>query len=95
MSARLPVLAQTARSAATTSEWRVTLTAAIGEDLANKVNACSLDGGRLTVFTESSSWAARLRFALAEAESRLRELTPEIQSLAVRVRPAPRKANRA
>jgi hypothetical protein len=88
MSARLPVLAQTARSSASTSEWRVTLTGVLGPELADKVNACSLESGRLTVFTASSAWAARLKFALAEAEAELKALTPEIRSLVVRVRPA-------
>lgn len=61
---------------------------ALGPELANKVNRCTLDGGRLTVVAESSAWAARMRFALAEAEPRLRELVPELKELAVRIRPA-------
>jgi hypothetical protein len=61
---------------------------ALGPELANKVNRCSLEGGRLTVVAESSAWAARMRFALAEIEPRLRELVPEFKELAVRIRPA-------
>jgi hypothetical protein len=66
---------------------------ALGPELANKVNRCTLDAGRLTVVAESSAWAARMRFALAEIEPRLRELVPGFKELAVRIRPAstPRK----
>jgi hypothetical protein len=91
ISARLPALAQRARSAAETSEWQVAVMNALGKDLANKVNRCSLDSGRITVVAESPAWAARMRFALAEAEPHLRQLTPGYRELVVRVRPA-RKA---
>ncbi len=87
MSARLPALAQRALSTPETSEWHVTVMKALGDDLANKVNACSLDSGRITVLTESSAWAARIRFRLAEHEALLREKTPEYREFSVRVRP--------
>ncbi len=60
---------------------------ALGPELANKVNRCSLDAGRITVVAESSAWAARMRFALAEIEPALRELVPDFRDLSVRVRP--------
>jgi hypothetical protein len=69
---------------------------ALGPDLGNKVNRCSLDSGTITVIAESSAWAARIRFALAEADpelqSRLKVLldgkAPGFRELVVRVRPA-------
>jgi hypothetical protein len=61
---------------------------ALGPALANKVNRCTLDSGRITVVAESSAWAARMRFALAEAEPELRTLTPGFRELVVRVRPS-------
>jgi len=66
---------------------------ALGTELANKVNRCTLEGGRITVVSESSAWAARIRFALADVEPRLRELVPDFKELAVRIRPprTPRK----
>ena len=93
ISARLPTLAEGAPASAESSEWHVAVMNALGPELANKVNRCTLDGGRLTVVAESSAWAARMRFALAEIEPRLRELVPGLQELAVRSRPArtPRK----
>jgi len=61
---------------------------ALGPELANKVNRCSLDSGRLTVVAESSAWAARMRFALADLEPTLKGLVPDFRELQVRVRPA-------
>jgi hypothetical protein len=67
--------------------WQVAVMEALGPDLANKVNRCTLDGGTLTVFAESSAWAARMRFMLAEAEPELRAATPGFREVLVRVRP--------
>ena len=61
---------------------------ALGPELAVKVNRCTLDGGRITVVAESSAWAARMRFALAEIEPRLKEIVPGFRELAVRIRPS-------
>jgi predicted nucleic acid-binding Zn ribbon protein len=60
---------------------------ALGTDLANKVNRCSLDRGTLTVVAESSAWAARIRFALAEAQPAIASAVPDFKELVVRVRP--------
>ena len=68
--------------------WQVAVLNALGPDLANKVNRCSLDRGRITVIAESSAWAARMRFALAEVDATLRELVPGFRELKVKVRPA-------
>jgi hypothetical protein len=62
---------------------------ALGPELANKVNRCSLDSGRITVIAESSAWAARMRFVLAEIEPELRAVAPGFRELVVRVRPRP------
>lgn len=59
---------------------------ALGPDLANKVNRCSLDRGTITVVAESSAWAARMRFALAELDP-IAAVTPDFKELIVRVRP--------
>jgi len=61
---------------------------ALGPELGVKVNRCSLESGRITVIAESSAWAARMRFRLAEAEPELRAATPGYRELVVRVRPA-------
>ena len=87
ISARLPALAQRARSTPEASEWHVTVMNALGAELANKVNGITLNSGRITVIAESSAWASRMRFALAEAEPALRDVTPDFRELVVRVRP--------
>ena len=87
ISARLPALLQRALSAPEESVWQVAVMKALGTDQANKVNRCTLDSGRLTVVAESSAWAARMRFKLAEVEPELREVTPGFRELVVRVRP--------
>ena len=87
ISARLPTLAKRASETPEASEWQVAVMKALGPELANKVNRCSLDNGRITVVAESSAWAARMRFALAEIEPALRELVPDFRDLSVRVRP--------
>lgn len=87
MSARLPALTQRALSAPETSEWHVAVMKALGPELGVKVSGITLNSGRITVTAESSAWAARIRFALAEAEDSMREKTPEYAGFAVRVRP--------
>jgi hypothetical protein len=67
--------------------WHVAVMKALGTDLANKVNRCSLESGTITVVAESSAWAARMRFALAEAEPGLAAVTPGYRDVLVRVRP--------
>src|SRR3954468_12282915 len=87
ISARLPALAQRALSAPETSEWHVTVMKALGPELANKVNGITLNSGKITVLADSSAWASRMRFVLAEIEPAVREVTPGFRELVVRVRP--------
>ena len=87
ISTRLPALAQRALSTPEASEWHVTVMKALGAELANKVNGITLNMGRITVIAESSAWASRMRFALAEAEPTLRDVTPDFREVVVRVRP--------
>src|SRR5262245_59067426 len=58
ISARLPTLVESALAAAGPSEWQVAVLKALGPELSNKVNRCSLDSGKITVIAESSAWAA-------------------------------------
>jgi hypothetical protein len=86
ISARLPALAQRALKSPEASEWHVAVMKVLGPELANKVNRCTLERGRLTVIADSPAWAARMRFALAEPGPELAGL-PEVRELVVRVRP--------
>jgi hypothetical protein len=67
---------------------------ALGPELANKVNGTHLDGGTITVNAESAAWAARMRFALVEAEAEIGRLVPGFRALKVRVRPSRPGRNR-
>ena len=87
ISARLPTLVEGAKKRVEASEWQVAVMEALGPELANKVNRISMDGGRITVVVESAVWAARIRFALAEAERRLTKVVPDLRELVVRIRP--------
>jgi hypothetical protein len=80
-------LAQRARNTPEVSEWQVAVLHALGPELANKVNRCTLDRGTVTVVAESSAWAARMRFALAEVGPSLSAVTPGFREVVVRVRP--------
>lgn len=60
---------------------------ALGPELANKVNRCTLERGRVTVVAESPAWATRMRFALADLGPTLEALAPGFRELVVRVRP--------
>lgn len=84
--ARLPALAQRALSAPGESEWQVAVMTALGPELANKVNRCSLERGTITVVADSSAWAARMRFALAETAP-IAAVTPDFKAVEIRVRP--------
>ncbi|MBK6598345.1 MAG: hypothetical protein IPG25_10870 [Proteobacteria bacterium] len=37
--------------------------------------------------TESAAWAARLRYAVADAEERIRTAHPEVTTIAIKVSP--------
>lgn len=67
---------------------------ALGPELSNKVNRCTLERGTLTVVADSPAWAARLKFALSEPDAALAEVVPGFRELVVRVRPR-RAASRA
>jgi predicted nucleic acid-binding Zn ribbon protein len=43
--------------------------------------------GTLTVFAESAAWCARLRFEIADLEAQIRERSPDIGKLVVKVMP--------
>lgn len=86
ISARLPALAQRASSAPETSEWHVAVLKALGPELANKVNRCTLEKGTITVVADSPAWGARMRFALAETAP-IAAVTPQFKAVQVRVRP--------
>ena len=95
ISARLPSLVESAPQTSDRSEWHVAVMKALGPELANKVNRCSLASGRVTVVVDSAAWAARMRFALADLDTQLRQLVPGFRELTVRIRPPKTPPKRA
>lgn len=95
ISARLPSLVESAPQTSDRSEWHVAVMKALGPELANKVNRCSLASGRVTVVVDSAAWAARMRFALADLDPQLRQLVPGFRELTVRIRPPKTPPKRA
>jgi len=68
-------------------DWaRAALPAELGAALVNVVQK----GPELTVLTVSAAWCARVRYAMAALEPRLREYAPDIVKVSVRVSPAGR-----
>jgi hypothetical protein len=73
-------------------EWRAFLAERLPEGLAEHVSAVACHPPELVVYAESSAWSARLRYALSELETAIRERDPALQKAVVRVRPGARAA---
>ena len=84
---RLPLLQEVARQGAAASRCSVTVNRRLPHELSEHIQQVRLTRGSLIIITESAAWAARLRYALAEAEPQLRAAHPEIDSVAVKVSP--------
>ena len=70
--------------------WLDFLAEALPEELRGSLVNVVHKGEQLTVLAASAAWSARLRFALAALEPRLRERAPDIVKVVVRVSPAGR-----
>ena len=70
--------------------WLDYLSGALPEELRGSLVNVVHKGEQLTVLAVSAAWSARLRFALAALEPRLRERSPDIVKVVVRVSPAGR-----
>ncbi len=71
-------------------EWREWLSEALPAELRGQLVQALQRGPELTVLAASAAWSARMRFALAELEPRIRERQPDIVKVRVRVAPAKR-----
>jgi predicted nucleic acid-binding Zn ribbon protein len=69
-------------------DWATLVRERLSAELALHLRAAEFADGRLTLFTESAAWSARLRYAMADAEAALRGAKPEIREIVVRVAPA-------
>ena len=71
-------------------QWLSWLTEALPAELRDQLVYAVQRGPELTVLAASAAWSARLRFALAELEPRIRAHHPDIVKVTVRVAPANR-----
>jgi len=71
-------------------EWLEWLSEALPAELRGQLVQALQRGPELTVLAASAAWCARMRFALAELEPRIRERQPDIVKVRVRVAPAKR-----
>jgi predicted nucleic acid-binding Zn ribbon protein len=70
--------------------WREWLKNKLPPALETHVTGVVERDGALTVFAESAAWCARLRFTIIELEPHIRERSPDIGKLVVRVMPRPK-----
>jgi hypothetical protein len=67
--------------------WLGWLAERLPKDLSSRISGVVERDRGLTVFTESAAWSARLRFALAEIDKDVREKSPGLTGVTVRVLP--------
>jgi hypothetical protein len=87
----VPVLSQAADQTARQAFWRPWLEAHLPPELRPRITAITERGGSLVVFADSPAWSARLRYALQELASAIREAQPDINEVTVRVLPRTRQ----
>jgi hypothetical protein len=90
----IPVLSQAADQSARQAFWRPWLETHLPPGLAARISAITERDATLVVFADSAAWSARLRYALQELQSQIREAQPDISEITVRVMPRPAKPSR-
>jgi hypothetical protein len=69
------------------ADWRSWLKTRLSSDLQAHITGVVQRENNLTVFADSAAWSARLRFAIADLESQIREQNSAIEKIAVKVLP--------
>jgi hypothetical protein len=82
-----PALARLSDQAARQELWGRWLAMHLPREVAKHVSGVVERDATLVIFTSSAAWSARVRFAVAEVEGRLRSAYPRIADVAVRVLP--------
>ena len=80
-------LARVADQRQAQEDWRSWLKKRLSSDLDAHVTGVVENSAGLTVFADSAVWSARLRFAVAEIETQIRERNAAIEKIAVKVMP--------
>ncbi len=86
---KTPTLAQLGAQRAGQTFWHGWLAAHLPDSLATHLTGAVERDGALTLFVDSSAWAARLRYALRDLQPGIQAARAGIVSVAVRVLPRP------
>jgi hypothetical protein len=82
-----PILTPIAKQRIQQKDWRTWLDERLGPDLASHITGVVERDAALVIFAESAGWGTRVRYALADIETEIRERGPKISSITVRVMP--------
>ena len=82
--ARQPLLQSLKSTQAAGVDWLEWLGGQLPEALAPHCRQVLFKNGELTVFAESAAWAARLRYALAELETAIRQRDERVTVIRIR-----------
>ena len=83
----LPNLARVKQQVTRHKDWRERLTLYLPKDLLSRISGVVEREATLVIFSESAVWCTRIKYVIAEIESRFREDFPEITKFEVRVLP--------
>ena len=67
--------------------WREWLENKLPKHIETHVTGVVEREGTLTVFADSAAWSARLRLEISELETQIRERSPDVRKLVVKVMP--------
>jgi hypothetical protein len=81
------VLTPIAKQRIQQKSWREWLDQRLDKALAERVTGVVERDDSLVIFAESAGWSTRVRYALAELETQVRERNPAIKTITVRVMP--------
>ena len=84
---KLPLMKHVTEQATRERFWKAWLSGHIPAPLTERIRSIVEREGTLTVFTDSSAWSARLRYAILELEREMRAADPTLTLVRVRVLP--------
>ena len=82
-----PVLTPIAKQRIQQKNWREWLDERLDPSLAERLTGVVERDDSLVIFTESAGWSTRVRYAIADIETQVRERNPAIKTITVRVMP--------
>ena len=84
---RQPVLKALKNAHVQQDRWRHWLAPRLPVEVIDHITQITADRGELVVYTATAAWCSRLRYALAELETDIRQHDAGIRRIQVRVQP--------